>query len=109
MIIGNKKISKKSQPFIIAEIGLNHNGLIKNATRMIDYAADANCSAVKFQTIDVDEALIPNTPLAKYQKKINKTKNMNNLIKKYNFSFEKFSFLKKYCDKKKNFIFIYPF
>ena len=109
MIIGNKKISKKSQPFIIAEIGLNHNGLIKNATRMIDYAADANCSAVKFQTIDVDEALIPNTPLAKYQKKINNSKNMNNLIKKYNFSFEKFSFLKKYCDNKKILFLSTPF
>lgn len=109
MIIGSKEISNKSEPFIIAEIGLNHNGSIKNALKMIDYAVDAKCSAVKFQTINVDEALIPNTPLAKYQIKDRKKTNMNNLIKKYNFNLDKFYFLKKYCDKKKIIFLSTPF
>ena len=41
--------------FIIAEIGINHNGDINIAEKLIDCAADMGCDAVKFQkrTIDV--------------------------------------------------------
>ena len=35
--------------FIIAEIGINHNGQIETAKQLIDVAIDANCNAVKFQ------------------------------------------------------------
>ena len=35
--------------FVIAEIGINHNGSLENAFKMIDAAVDAGCSAVKFQ------------------------------------------------------------
>jgi len=35
--------------YIIAEIGINHNGDLKNALRLIDIAAAAGCDAVKFQ------------------------------------------------------------
>ena len=57
MKIYNKKISNKSLPFIIAEIGINHNGNINNAFKLIDYAAAAKCDAVKFQTINVNKLL----------------------------------------------------
>jgi N-acetylneuraminate synthase len=45
----------KKVPFIIAEIGINHNGDIELATRLIDMAKEAGCDAVKFQkrTIDI--------------------------------------------------------
>ena len=53
--IGNKKIGDGRPCFIIAEIGINHNGDINIAKRLIDLAAFAGCDAVKFQkrTIDV--------------------------------------------------------
>ena len=35
--------------FIIAEIGINHNGQIETAKKLIDVALDAKCNAVKFQ------------------------------------------------------------
>ena len=35
--------------FVIAEIGINHNGSIENAFRMIDAASKAGCHAAKFQ------------------------------------------------------------
>ena len=35
--------------FIIAEIGINHNGNIAIAKKLIDTAVDAGCNAVKFQ------------------------------------------------------------
>ncbi len=44
-----------SKIFIIAEIGINHNGSMDLAKKLIDGAVDAGCDAVKFQkrTIDV--------------------------------------------------------
>ena len=69
--IYNKKISYKSSPFIIAEIGINHNGSINKAFKLIDFAVAAKCDAVKFQTININNLMVKNTPLAKYQKKKN--------------------------------------
>ena len=43
-----KKITK-NQSFFIAEIGINHNGDIKNALKLIESAKLAGCDAVKFQ------------------------------------------------------------
>lgn len=46
--------------FIIAEAGVNHNGILENALALIDAAADAGASAVKFQTFNT-EALVSKT------------------------------------------------
>ena len=42
------------KPFLIAEIGINHNGDISIAKKLIDYAAEADFDAVKFQKRDID-------------------------------------------------------
>lgn len=47
--IGKKEISPNFPVFIIAEIGINHNGDLKIAKRLIDAAKSAGCDAVKFQ------------------------------------------------------------
>ena len=44
-----KKIGTGHPVYIIAEIGINHNGSLDNAKKMIEAAAAAGCSAVKFQ------------------------------------------------------------
>jgi N-acetylneuraminate synthase len=53
--IGNKVVGDGQPCFIIAEIGINHNGNIDLAKRLISVAVAAGCDAVKFQkrTIDV--------------------------------------------------------
>ena len=89
MKILNKKISTKNFPFIIAEIGINHNGILSNAFKMIDHAVNAKCDAVKFQTINVKQLMIKNTPLAKYQTKT-KFHSMNDLINRYNLNYSDF-------------------
>ena len=40
--------------FIIAEIGINHNGNINTCKKLIDVAKDAGCDAVKFQKRDIE-------------------------------------------------------
>lgn len=52
--IGNKAIGEGEDVFITAEIGINHNGSIEIAKKLIDVAADAGCDAVKFQKRTVD-------------------------------------------------------
>ena len=42
-------------PFIIAEIGINHNGDLNLARKLINVAKQAGCDAVKFQKRDIDE------------------------------------------------------
>ena len=59
VIIGNKKISDNDPCFIIAEIGINHNGSVDLAKRMIDEAVMAGCDAVKFQKRTVTKVYTP--------------------------------------------------
>lgn len=59
VIVGNKKISDNAPCFIIAEIGINHNGSVDLAKRMIDEAVLAGCDAVKFQKRTVTKVYTP--------------------------------------------------
>lgn len=47
--IGNRFIGNGEPVYIIAEIGINHNGSLENAKKLIDGAVKAGCDAVKFQ------------------------------------------------------------
>ena len=57
--IGNKLIGQGQPCFVIAEIGINHNGCIKTAKRLIDIAVLSGCNAVKFQKRTVDFVYSP--------------------------------------------------
>lgn len=52
--IGEKIIGDGYSTFIIAEIGINHNGDVKLAKKLIDMALFAGCDAVKFQKRNPD-------------------------------------------------------
>jgi N-acetylneuraminate synthase len=47
--IGDRAVGLNEPVFIVAEIGINHNGDVELAKRLIDVAVDAGCDAVKFQ------------------------------------------------------------
>lgn len=49
MKIDNIQIGEDSPVYIIAEIGINHNGSLENAFKLIDLAKESGCDAVKFQ------------------------------------------------------------
>ncbi len=47
--LGGRLVGPGRPVYITAEIGINHNGELSNALKLIDHAADAGCDAVKFQ------------------------------------------------------------
>lgn len=55
--IGDKLVGEGQPTFFIAEIGINHNGDISNAKRLIDVAVMAGCNAVKFQKRNPEKAV----------------------------------------------------
>lgn len=59
--------SQLKHAFIIAEIGVNHNGDILLAKRLIDAAKEAGADAVKFQTFKASNLVSPGTPKVRYQ------------------------------------------
>ena len=77
MIKINKKLKKV---FKIAEIGVNHNGILKNAFKLIDHASKSGFDAVKFQTFNLDTMLLTDTKLANIKKQF---KNMKEMLKNY--------------------------
>lgn len=60
--IGSFRIDEKSKTFVIAEIGINHNGSLEIARKLVDHAVEAGCDAVKVQVRDF-ESLYTSTVL----------------------------------------------
>lgn len=54
---------------VIAEAGVNHNGDIETAKRLIDVAAEAGADLVKFQTFSADRLVAAHAPKAEYQQR----------------------------------------
>ena len=72
---------------IIAEAGVNHNGKINLALKLVDYAAKAKADYVKFQTYLTDELVQKNLKLAKYQSKnFGKKISQYKMLKKFELS-----------------------
>lgn len=92
--------------FIIAEAGVNHNGDINLAKKLIDAASDAKVDAIKFQTFKTDKVISINAKKAEYQKKnTENNESQYEMIKKLELNSEEHKKLIKYC-KEKNILFL---
>ena len=87
--------------FIIAEAGINHNGSLKLAKKMVDAAVCAKADAVKFQTFKAANAISKNAPKAEYQKNTtDPAESQLEMAKKLELKPEEFRILSDYCKKK---------
>jgi len=86
--------------YIIAEAGVNHNGDINLAYKLIDAAKECGVDCVKFQTFKAENLVTKTAKKAEYQ--IENTKNNDSqfsMLKKLELSYDDFKSLKDYCDK----------
>lgn len=65
--VGDRRIGPGAPCFVIAEAGVNHNGVLANALALVDAAADAGADAVKFQTFRAERLASSAAPKAVYQ------------------------------------------
>ena len=91
-----------NKTIIIAEAGVNHNGDIQKAKRLIDVAVDAGVDYVKFQTFKAETIVSPSAKKATYQ-----SKNINDsddsqfrMLKKLELTDEDHQELIIYCNEK---------
>ncbi|MCR4943546.1 MAG: N-acetylneuraminate synthase [Clostridium sp.] len=65
--IGNKYIGKNEKVYIVAELGVNHNGDMNIVKELIDKASEAGVDAIKFQKFKTESLVTKDSPKAKYQ------------------------------------------
>ena len=87
--------------FIIAEAGVNHNGDLNLAYKMVDKAKEAGVDCIKFQTFKTEKIISKNTEMADYQKEnTNNNESQYEMVKKLELSYKDFSKIKNYCEQK---------
>lgn len=96
--IGNRTIGAGNPCFIIAEAGVNHNGDITLAKRLIDAAVDAGADAVKFQTFRADAIVTFTAEKAAYQKETTASEESQyEMIKQLELTYQEFQELYDYA------------
>jgi len=91
-----------NKTFIIAEAGVNHNGSIKNALKLIRIAKQCGADAIKFQTFKAENLTTDYAPKAEYQKyKSAKKETQIQMLKKLEFTDAMHKACIKECKKKK--------
>ena len=100
--IRNKLIGNSCPCFVIAEAGVNHNGKVGLAKKLIDVAKDAGADAVKFQTFFAEKLVTKTAPKAKYQRITTGANGKQyEMLKRLELRREEFIELKEYADKRK--------
>ena len=80
--LGNQIIDDITPPYIIAEIGVNHEGSLEKAKELIELAKEGGANAAKFQTYKADTIASVNSP-AYWDRSMESTASQHELFQKY--------------------------
>lgn len=102
--IGNRVIGSEEPVFIIAEIGINHNGSLDNVFKLIDLSKESGCDAVKFQK-RTPEIAVPKSQWDVQRETPWGIMSYLDYKKKIEFSIDQYKEIDRYCKKKEIFWF----
>ncbi len=95
--VGRRRLGPGRPVFIIAEAGVNHNGRLALALRLVDEAKKAGADAVKFQTFTAETLCLPGAPKAAYQKRAVPGRSQFEMLKKLELSRADFEKILRRC------------
>jgi N-acetylneuraminate synthase len=96
--VSGRKIGLDSPCFIIAEAGVNHNGEVDLAKRLVKVAANAGADAVKFQTFKADRVVTSMAPKAQYQlHSTRETESQLDMLRRLELPIDAYQKLMSYC------------
>lgn len=99
--IGERLVGKGFPVFIVAEIGINHNGDMDLACRMIDAAKEAGADSVKFQNYLTEDFLGDRSLMYTYESQGRQiTESQFDMFKRYELNREQLFLLNNYCKKR---------
>ena len=99
--IGNRAVGFGEPVFIIAEAGVNHNGDVELAKRLINVAAEAGADAVKLQTFKAERVVSATAPKAEYQlQTTDAVESQLDMLRRLELSLEAHRELQAYCQER---------
>jgi len=96
--IGGRVIQPGASVFIVAEAGVNHNGSVETALRMVDAAAEAGADAVKFQVFRATELTTAEAAMAAYQREHCGAKSQREMLTKLELTVGDFERIARRCE-----------
>lgn len=81
--IDGTALGGSSRTFVIAEIGVNHDGSVQRALELVQHAAEAGADAVKLQIFRADTLMHPSSCFAEYQKQRVSSDNPAEMLRRY--------------------------
>ena len=101
LTLGDRLVGPGRPVFVIAEAGVNHNGVLSSAFELIDVAAHAGADAVKFQTFIAEKTISAGATKADYQKlSTGAEESQLEMVRRLELSFDDFRKLKAHCDER---------
>lgn len=98
--IGDVAVGAGCAPFVVAEVGINHNGDLERALEMIQVAKDAGCDAVKFQTFKAREFVNDPAQMFTYRSQGREvTESMLAMFQRYELPEDAWSVIKAQCQR----------
>ena len=100
IMIGDRAVGGDNEPFVVAEVGINHNGELERALEMIHVAKFAGCDAVKFQTFRATEFVNDPSQMFTYRSQGNEvTESMLAMFQRYELPPQAWQVIKAECVK----------